>query len=172
MKLRAFLLASIFCLSISCRPAAAEAPTRAAIQRLIEQQAHAWETGDEQAFLSSLDEHAVFAYPGKRLSREGALSSFRGWKRDFRDTQLHVTHLVIDGSQFAVEYMFATTNVATGKRTAGGTVAVGEVRDGRILSWKEYLDGRVSRLQATGELPVDEAAEPFPWPDTPESRKP
>jgi hypothetical protein len=38
--------------------------------------------------------------------------------------------------------------------------------------WKEYLDGRVSRQQAAGELPVDENAEPFPWPDTPASRVP
>lgn len=151
---------------------AAEAPSRAAVLVLIEQQARSWETGDETAFLTTLHEGAVFAYPGKRFTREGALKTFRDWKRDFRDTKLRVHRVVIDGAQFAVEYVFATTNIATGKRTAAGTVAIGEVRGGKLYIWKEYLDGRVSRLQAKDELPVDENAEPFPWPDTPESRMP
>lgn len=79
---------------------------------------------------------------------------------------------MIDGSFFTVEYLYAATHVASGKREAVGTVAVGELRDGKILVWKEYLDGRVSRAQVKNELPVDETAEPFPWPDTPESRIP
>jgi uncharacterized protein (TIGR02246 family) len=147
-------------------------PPRAAVLALIERQARSWETGDEAAFLATLHDDVVFAYPGKRLGRDGVLATFRAWRRDFRDTKLHVHRVVIDGAYFAVEYMFATTNVATGKRTAAGTVATGEVRDGKLRVWKEYLDGRVSRAQAQGELPADEAAEPFPWPDTPASRQP
>lgn len=150
----------------------AEPVERTRVLDLIERQARSWETGDEAMFTVTLHADAVFAYPGKRLDVSGSLKIFREWKRDFRDTKLHVRRVVIDGAQFAVEYTFATTNVATGKRTAAGTVAIGEVRDGKIFVWKEYLDGRVSRQQATGELPVDEHAEPFPWPDTPASRLP
>lgn len=149
-----------------------EAPTRATVLALVEAQARSWETGDEASFLATLHEEVVFAYPGKRLDRAGVLTVFREWKRDFRDTRLRVAHVVIDGARFSLEYTFAATNHATGKRSAAGTVAVGEVRDGKLRVWKEYLDGRVSRMQAKGELPVDENAEPFPWPDTPESRKP
>jgi ketosteroid isomerase-like protein len=151
---------------------AEELPARGAVQALIERQAAAWETGNETEFLATLHPDVVFAYPGKRLNRDGALRIFRDWKRDFRATALRVHRVVIDGARFAVEYTFATTNVATGRRTAAGTVAFGEVRDGKLFLWKEYLDGRVSRQQAAGELPVDEQAEPFPWPDTPESRQP
>jgi ketosteroid isomerase-like protein len=150
----------------------AELPESAQVRDLIERQARSWETGDEAMFTITLHAGVVFAYPGKRLSGAGALKVFRDWKRDFRDTKLHVRRVVIDGTQFAVEYTFATTNGSTGKRTAAGTVAIGEVRDGKIFLWKEYLDGRVSRQQAAGELPVDEAAEPFPGPDTPASRVP
>ncbi len=154
------------------RASAAEAPSRASVQALVERQARAWETGDEAEFLATLHADSVFAYPGKRLNREGALKMFRDWKRDFRDTKLKVHRLVIDGRNFSVEYLFVTTNAATGKRTASGTNAVGEVKDGQIFVWKEYLDGRVTRQQAAGELPIDENAEPFPWPDTPQSRQP
>ncbi|MFO1452621.1 MAG: nuclear transport factor 2 family protein [Opitutaceae bacterium] len=148
------------------------APSRDEVLALIRQQAGSWESGDEAAFLASLHPDSVFAYPGKRLTRDGALVVFREWKRDFTDTRMKLHRVVIDGAQFSIEYTFATTRRSTGRRSAAGTVAVGEVRDGRLVVWKEYLDGRVSRQQAAGELPVDENAEPFPWPDTPESRRP
>ncbi len=147
-------------------------PARNEVEQLITRQAHAWESGEEAAFLDTLHADVVFAYPGKRLDRAGVLQIFRAWKRDFGDTRMTVFRTVIDGRRFAIEYTFATTNHASGTRTAAGTVAIGEVKDGKILVWKEYLDGRVSRMQAKGELPVDETAEPFPWPDTPESRQP
>ena len=164
--------ALLLSLTLTVGALAAESSTVARVRDLVERQARSWETGDEAMFLATLHADAVFAYPGKRLDVSGALKIFREWKRDFRDTKLHVRRVVIDGAQFAVEYTFATTNAATGKRTAAGTVAIGEVRDGKLWVWKEYLDGRVSRQQAAGELPVDEAAEPSPWPDTPASRVP
>ncbi len=170
--MKKFLVRILVLLACSASAGASEAPARAAVQALIEQQMTAWETGDEAAFLASMHPEAVFAYPGKRLTRAGALTSFRTWKSDFRATKLVRHRLVIDGSSFAVEYLFAATNAVTGRRTAGGTVAIGEVRDGKILVWKEYLDGRVARGQTAGELPVDEKADPFPWPDTPQSRVP
>ena len=149
-----------------------EPPARATVLHLIREQLRAWETGDEGVLLATLHPDVVFAFPGKRLDHAALLANFRGWKGRFRDTRTRIFRVVIDGAQFAVEYTFASTNVETGKRAAGGTVVVGEVRDGKLKVWKEYLDGRVSRLQASGELPVDETAEPFPWPDTPESRRP
>jgi hypothetical protein len=38
------------------------------------------------------------------------------------------------------------------------------VKDGKLVLWKEYLDGRVTKMQRDGELPVDEGEPPFPWP--------
>lgn len=148
------------------------APPRGDVQHLIETQIKSWETGDESAFLATLREDAVFAYPGKRLTRDGALTVFRQWKRDFRDTAVRIHREVIDGPHFAIEYLFATTHRGTGTRSAVGTLTIGEVRDGKIVVWKEYLDGRISRAQAKDELPVQEGVIPFPWPDTPESHQP
>jgi len=56
---------------------------------------------------------------------------------------------------------------ATGARTAVGDAIIGAVRDGRIVLWKEYLDGRIFALQRDGTLPLDEGEEPFPWPRVP-----
>ena len=41
---------------------------------------------------------------------------------------------------------------------------IAKVQDGKFIVWKEYLDGRVKLLQATGELFEEEGEEPFPWP--------
>ena len=154
------------------REAGAAEPTREEVLSLVTRQVRSWETGDETLFLATVHADIVFAYPGKRLDQAGALRVFQDWKRDFRDTRMTVFRTVIEGRHFAIEYTFGTTNNETGVRTAAGTVAIGEVQDGKLFVWKEYLDGRVSRMQGKGELPVQEESEPYPWPDTPESRRP
>lgn len=124
-----------------------------------------WETLDEKDFTSTAHDELVFAYPGERTDLEGALKVFRMWKAKFRDTRVYIHQILVDGNRFAAEYQFATTNIASGKRTVMGTTAIGEVRDGTIVLLKEYTDGQVDDLQRDGKLPLDEGAEPFPWPD-------
>lgn len=122
--------------------------------------------------LSDLHPEGVFAYPGKRLTPAQVAVAAKSWRDDYKQTKMRIRRLVIEGNVFVLEYLYASTNIATGKRQAVGTVAIGELRDGKLIFWKEYLDGRVSRTQAKDLLPVDDKAEPFPWPDTPESRIP
>ena len=69
-----------------------------------------------------------------------------------------------DGNDVAVEWQFASTNKITGNRTAVSDAIIGRIQDGKIIVWKEYLDGRVSRMQAAGNLTLEEGEEPFPWP--------
>ncbi len=138
-------------------------PDRATVEGLIKDQLRSWESGDEETFLQTLHPEVVFAYPGKKLDLEGALEVFREWSRDFVETKVYFHEIIIEDRRFSVEYQFATTRKSDGVRTATGTVTVGHVEDGRLRVWKEYLDGRVSRLQATGELPLDEGLEPYPW---------
>lgn len=122
--------------------------------------------------LKNLHPESITAFPGKRLDRDGVAVAAKGWQGLFKDTKVRVQRVMVEGDYFTVEYLYASTHAATGKREAVGTVATGEFRDGKIYLWKEYLDGRVSRAQIKDELLVDEDAEPFPWPDTPESRVP
>jgi ketosteroid isomerase-like protein len=138
----------------------------AEIEALVRRSLMSWETGVEEDFTATAHPELVFAFPGARTDAEGALRVFRFWKENFRDTRVYVHRILVDGDRFSAEYQFATTHKASGRRTVAGTVAVGEVRDGRIVLLKEYVDGRVSRLQEEGKLPLDEGQEPFPWPPT------
>lgn len=154
-------------LLVFCLPLVAAAVDRSVVEKLVKDQLKSWETEDEKLFLSTVHAELVFAYPGKRMGVTEALEIFRQWARDCSDTRVYIHSIIVEGDRFSVEYVYATTNDITKVRTATGTVSVGRVKDGKLIVWKEYLDGRVSRMQTKGELPVDEFSEPFPWPEIP-----
>jgi len=147
--------------------AAGSKPSRAKVERLVRDWLHVWEVNDETLFRSIIHPDLMFAYPGKREDRTAALASYAEFHHSFENTRVYIHQILVDGNRFMVEYQFASTRKATGKRQAAGTIAIGEIRDGRLFIVKEYLDGRVSRMQEAGQLPVDEGAEPFPWPLVP-----
>ena len=155
---------SIFSAGIATAEGTMDSPERNSIEALVRDSLLSWETGNEEQFTSTAHPDLLFAFPGERTDTRGALNVFRFWQEKFKDTRVYIHWILIDGNRFAVEYQFATTRVATGERSAMGTVAIGEVREGKIILLKEYTDGRGSRMQESGELPLDEGQEPFPWP--------
>ena len=130
---------------------------------LITDHARAWETGDLDLMLSTVHDDIVFAYPGRRLDKAALVEDFKGFSESFTDTKIYVHDIISRKDSVAVEWQFATTN-NDGIRTAVSDGIIGKVKDGKIVSWKVYLDGRVSRMQIAGELPLEEGALPFPWP--------
>ena len=134
------------------------------IKELIYQHAKAWETGDYELLDSVLHNDIIFAYPGRRLNKQETLTDLIDYNKSFKDTKIYINKIIINGNDLAVEWQFASTNIKTGNRTAVSDAIIGKVEDGKIIVWKEYLDGRVSRLQAAGNLSLEEGQEPFPWP--------
>jgi acetyl esterase len=140
-------------------------PVRVTVEKLIRDSLHSWETGDVELFKSTVTADLTFAYPGGKTDLAGALAMFDFWRTHYENTRVYFHRILVDGAHYAAEYQFATTRKENGKRTVVGTLMTGTVRDGRLAVIKEYLDGRVSRLQEAGELPLGpENAEPFPWP--------
>ncbi|MBI5391146.1 nuclear transport factor 2 family protein [Candidatus Woesearchaeota archaeon] len=135
-----------------------------AVIRLVEGHARAWETGDLDLLLSIVHDNITFAYPGRRLNHAELIDDFIGFAANFRDTKVYISKIVLDEDQVAIEWQFATTRISNGKRQAVSDAIIARIQDGKIISWKEYLDGRVSRMQEAGELPLEEGQEPFPWP--------
>jgi limonene-1,2-epoxide hydrolase len=147
--------------------AATDKSTRASVERLVRDWLRAWEVNDQRLFRSIIHPKLMFAYPGKREDHAAAIASYAEFHQSFKDTRVYIHQILVDGNRFMVEYQFASTRKANSKRQAAGTIGIGEVRDGRLFIVKEYLDGRVSRMQEAGQLPIDEGAEPFPWPLVP-----
>jgi ketosteroid isomerase-like protein len=138
--------------------------TPVAIRTLVEDHARAWETGDEALLLSTIHEDIVFAYPGRRLNYDELIEDFQYYRENFEDTKVYLHDIIVEGNMVAVEWQFAATEKESGKRTAVSDGIIGEIKDGKIVSWKEYLDGRVSRMQKVDALPLEEGEEPFPAP--------
>jgi ketosteroid isomerase-like protein len=135
-----------------------------AIERMVEDHARAWETGDEKLLSELLHEEVVFAYPGRRLNKEETLADLAYFRDNYSDTKVYINRVIVDGNHLAVEWQFATTKKETGKREVVSDAIIGEVKDGKFIVWKEYLDGRVKGLQAEGKLYLEEGEEPYPWP--------
>lgn len=133
-------------------------------KELVYKHAKAWETGDLELLNSILHENILFAYPGRRLDKQETILDFIDYNKSFRDTKIYVNKIIVNGEYLAVEWQFASTNIKTGNRTAVSDAIIGKIKDDKIIVWKEYLDGRVSRLQAAGNLSLEEGEEPFPWP--------
>ena len=134
------------------------------IKNLIIKHKQAWEEGGYKLLDSILHEDVVFAYPGRRLNKQETLKDLVDYNNTFKDTEIYINKIIIDGNDLAVEWQFASTNKKTGIRTAVSDAIIGKVKDGKIIVWKEYLDGRVSRMQVNGTLSLDEGEESFPWP--------
>ena len=133
-------------------------------KELVYMHANAWETGNLELLDSVLHKDVVFAYPGRRLNKDETLKDFLEYNKAFKDTKIYINKIIVNGDDLAVEWQFASTNIKTGNRTAVSDAIIGKIEDGKIIIWKEYLDGRVSRLQTAGNLSLEEGEEPFPWP--------
>ncbi|MBI1936098.1 nuclear transport factor 2 family protein [Candidatus Woesearchaeota archaeon] len=135
------------------------------IEQMVYQHAKAWETGDEELLSSLLHDKVVFAYPGRRLSKQQTIEDLRYFAGHFNETKVYINKIIIDGNNAAVEWQFATTSKDTGKRQVVSDAIIARVEEQKFIVWKEYLDGRVKLLQASGELFLEEGEEPYPWPN-------
>ncbi len=158
------ILFSLVMIVISCAPPIQNDLENKEIEKLVMRHAKAWETGDYGLLDSILHEGLVFAYPGRRLNKTETLKDLIDYNATFKDTKIYVNKIIIDGDDLAVEWQFASTNKITGNRTVVSDAIIGKIQNGKIIIWKEYLDGRVSRMQIAGNLSLEEGEEPFPWP--------
>jgi ketosteroid isomerase-like protein len=62
-------------------------------------------------------------------------------------------HQTADPEVIVVEYELAGTVTTTGRRAAAPFIGVLQVRDGRIIRWREYQDA-IAIAHALGQLPA------------------
>jgi ketosteroid isomerase-like protein len=121
-----------------------------------------WEQGDSAGFLAAFADDAVFAYPGGRIGKAKLGALFADLHTRKRDVKIYVGPFIVLGNEFALRYQFACTDRVTGRRQAVGTGVRGTLRDGKIVTFKEYWDGHIAPEQAAGRLPLDEGNPLFP----------
>ncbi|MEH3106933.1 MAG: nuclear transport factor 2 family protein [Sphingomonas fennica] len=141
---------------------------RGRYQRLVLDLAGVWAGCDAGLMRRTLSPDVDFSYPGRRVRGiEAALADLAAFCAVATDRSVYFPKdaFYIDekAGRIAAEVQFRTTE--KGERQVVNDVWIATVKDGRIAIIKEYLDGRVRRLQAEGVLGYDEgAAFLTPWP--------
>lgn len=111
------------------------------IEQLVERQGLAWENADSEAIIADFAENGVFIAPGttikgKKDIKKAAEDYFKG----FTDTKVKITRVFSDGKEGGVEWTWSDKNKKTGEKSLIDDAIIFELKDGKIVYWREYFD--------------------------------
>lgn len=109
-------------------------------------------------------------YPGGRSNRYHDLYVAEAVKRipgaAIGDWEITHKQYLYDGDWFAVEWLYQSTQTATGHVQRESTLAFGNIQDDKLILWVEYFDDMVGQYQWLGAMPLfGKDEKPFPWPE-------
>lgn len=108
---------------------------------LVERQARAWEREDVPAIVADFADDGVLISPGGRWQGHEALgAAAAAFFAVAGDVRITVTRVLLDGDRGAVEWTWSETRRADGRRITVEDGIIFQLRDGRILYWREYFD--------------------------------
>jgi uncharacterized protein (TIGR02246 family) len=108
---------------------------------LIERQARAWEQADVAAIVADFAPDAIFISPGGRLQGHDAVrAAAESFFAVATDIEITITRVLLDGNHGAVEWTWRETNRSDSRRRAAEDGIIFELRDDKIVYWREYFD--------------------------------
>lgn len=108
---------------------------------LVERQACAWKRADPAAIVADFAPDGVLISPRGRWRGHDALR--RAAESVFAtvsDVQVVVTRVLLEADQGAAKWTWSETNRADGRRHTVEDAIIFELRDDKLVSWREYLD--------------------------------
>ncbi len=108
------------------------------VRALVERQARAWErAGSRRRFCPD----GVLISPGGRWQGHEALRrAAESFFAASGDVAVQVTRVLCNGDQGTAEWSWSETSRADGRRHVAQDAVVFELRDGKIVYWREYFD--------------------------------
>ena len=115
---------------------------------LVERQARAWGRADPAAIIADFARNGAVISPrgcwrGHDALRRAAESVFAA----VSDVQVVVNRVLLEGDQGAAEWTWSETDRADGGRHTVEDAIIFELRDDKLVSWREYFD--TAALRAT-----------------------
>lgn len=103
--------------------------------------AAAWTGRDVAAIAELFADDALFITPGGALRGRDAIASAAAAFFAFAgDVAVTITRALADGDQGAIEWTWREADAATGVRRTTEDAIVFELRDGKVIYWREYFD--------------------------------
>ena len=131
---------------------------------LVTRQIELWVTNsDTGATADWLSEGLLTAPRGVRVATADLLSVIEGWHRLFTDLHIDLQSLVVtdDEAWMAIEWTWRVTRRSDGATSVTDDAIIVELRDGKVLAWREYFDtfGSVE-FESSSDTPPDIEASP------------
>lgn len=113
-----------------------------ALYALIERQAHSWEVNNFMLAQDDWHAGAVLVSPGGEWSSHELAAAMKGFHQDYQDLKVTIKNVfaTADGSKVAVEWDWTVTRRKDGLRGTTADAIIADLKDGKILSWREYFD--------------------------------
>lgn len=125
-------------------PALDTLPTDApkAIRELVERQARAWEGNDFELAAGDWHPDGVLVSPGGAWPIGKVREEMRKLHDAYRDLVIEVKNVFTSkgGHKLALEWDWTVTRKADGLRGTTPDAIIADLKDGKILSWREYFD--------------------------------
>jgi uncharacterized protein (TIGR02246 family) len=111
------------------------------VRELVARQAQAWMQQDIGLALEDFAVDAVFISPGGRWQGWDAIRrAAEGYFAVAAQVTVKIVRVLYDGRYGAVEWTWEETQRSTGLRHAADDAIIFELRDGKIVYWREYFD--------------------------------
>lgn len=111
-------------------------------RELIELHAHAFENGDWDAIRDSWDDEGELVAPSGRWAKQEMPTVMEDLISKTTDIGIEVTTVFAsaEGDRIAAEWTYSCTRRSDGERSSVQTALLIDLRDGLVLSWREYFD--------------------------------
>ena len=115
--------------------------TRDEARAFLLRRANAWARKDLDAIMADYAPDIVYVAPTIRFDgTAGMRENAARYLEEFSDIDVELTRLIVDGDQGALEWTWSETRVADGQRRSVQDAIIFELRDGKIVYWREYFD--------------------------------
>ena len=119
------------------------------IGALVHAQASAWVAGDAEAIAGAFSDPCEFIVPGMRLTHPHQIrQAVEDHRARYRDVRVEVERIISQGDSAAVEWTWTDTDEKTGATARVQDAIVLRVAEGKLIYWREYLDGTAEHADA------------------------
>ena len=116
------------------------------IHEVVIRQAEAWEDSDAEAIIADFAENASFIVPGSTFSgKEAIKTAAKDYFAQFHQTKVEIIRVIAEGDRGAVEWTWQDENKTTKEKSYAEDAIILELRDGKIIYWREYIDKTVNQ---------------------------
>ena len=93
------------------------------------------------AILADFAEEANFVVPGQTVQGKAEIRNFvRQHFADYTHIEVTLRRVISQGLQAAIEWQWKEQHRPTGDRSQADDVIIFQVKNGKIVYWREYID--------------------------------